>query len=416
MLRFAERIQAIGERLGKTAPKVKTVGTNLPQATSSAERFEMVDEADMTKKFTRNKDVVKISGIGAPARIRALHREVSMLRTSLPTGIWVKMASTRPDIVKALIVGPEGTPYEGGLFEFDMLCPRNYPSAPPKVDCATCAREEARPFSLNPNLYNNGYVCLSVINTWHGAKQEQWLPGKSTLLQVLISIQSMVLGTATPADNEPGGLGMPHEAYNRTIQPGTIKAALLPWLQVEELKKGVWAAEVQAYFKANAAQILDTVRGWAKDNKRIKEFSAYPMAHMEPIEDWEASSPAPVPAVSEPQASGGSHPHGDQGLEHVPLASHPISNQGATAVEAHTGDNGHQTPSFEIPDALTGTMLPSADGESSEVPPEFPPPAPPAPPAIDLIHLGPWPAKTSEKKRKTVDLLEELEKALKEYL
>ena len=56
---------------------------------------------------------------------------------------------------------------------------------------------------LNPNLYNNGKVCLSLLNTWSGSKNEKWIPGTSTMLQVLVSIQGLILN-AKPYFNEPG--------------------------------------------------------------------------------------------------------------------------------------------------------------------------------------------------------------------
>lgn len=60
---------------------------------------------------------------------------------------------------------------------------------------------------LNPNLYQCGKVCLSLLNTWTGSKSEQWTPGKSTILQVLLSIQALVLN-AKPFFNEPGYVRM----------------------------------------------------------------------------------------------------------------------------------------------------------------------------------------------------------------
>lgn len=56
---------------------------------------------------------------------------------------------------------------------------------------------------LNPNLYNCGKVCLSLLNTWAGGKNERWIPGVSTILQVLVSIQALILN-ANPYFNEPG--------------------------------------------------------------------------------------------------------------------------------------------------------------------------------------------------------------------
>jgi len=56
---------------------------------------------------------------------------------------------------------------------------------------------------LNPNLYADGKVCLSLLNTWSGSKNQKWTPGVSTMLQVLVSIQGLILN-AKPYFNEPG--------------------------------------------------------------------------------------------------------------------------------------------------------------------------------------------------------------------
>lgn len=37
---------------------------------------------------------------------------------------------------------------------------------------------------FNPNLYNCGKVCLSLLGTWSGAKGETWDPNSSSTLQV----------------------------------------------------------------------------------------------------------------------------------------------------------------------------------------------------------------------------------------
>jgi len=37
---------------------------------------------------------------------------------------------------------------------------------------------------FNPNLYNCGKVCLSLLGTWRGETGENWDPDTSTLLQV----------------------------------------------------------------------------------------------------------------------------------------------------------------------------------------------------------------------------------------
>ena len=37
---------------------------------------------------------------------------------------------------------------------------------------------------FNPNLYQDGKVCLSLLGTWEGAQGEQWNHETSTILQV----------------------------------------------------------------------------------------------------------------------------------------------------------------------------------------------------------------------------------------
>ena len=66
---------------------------------------------------------------------------------------------------KIMIAGPTGTPYAGGLFEFDCFIPLEYPHKPPLMHLRTTGGGSVR---FNPNLYNNGKVCLSLLGTWAG--------------------------------------------------------------------------------------------------------------------------------------------------------------------------------------------------------------------------------------------------------
>jgi len=51
--------------------------------------------------------------------------------------------------------------------------------------------------------HKDGKVCLSLLGTWSGAKGEMWEPAHSTMLQVIVSIQSLIL-VPQPYFNEPG--------------------------------------------------------------------------------------------------------------------------------------------------------------------------------------------------------------------
>ncbi|CAN0348610.1 unnamed protein product, partial [Hapterophycus canaliculatus] len=94
-----------------------------------------------------------------PARQRRLVRELRSLARELPlywgSTIAVRMDEEHPHLLKAMIAAPAGTPYDSGLFEFDIYCPPQYPSVPPKVNLMTTGRGRVR---FSPNLYACGNV------------------------------------------------------------------------------------------------------------------------------------------------------------------------------------------------------------------------------------------------------------------
>jgi len=153
----------------------------------------------------------------------------STLPCSLSSSIFVRSDDSQITFLKAIITGPSGTPYMGGIFEFDIVFPNNYPSVPPKVTFKTTGGGSVR---FNPNLYNCGKVCLSLLGTWSG---EPWKPNSSTILQVLVSLQSLVL-VAEPFFNEPGysdRIGMERESrnYNQNVFTNNLKYAILGQLR-----------------------------------------------------------------------------------------------------------------------------------------------------------------------------------------
>jgi hypothetical protein len=69
-----------------------------------------------THYFKRDAQQIRNS---LPGRQPKLVRQITEL-TNLPEGIFVRAMEARPDVLKALIVGPKDTPYEGGLFEYEI--------------------------------------------------------------------------------------------------------------------------------------------------------------------------------------------------------------------------------------------------------------------------------------------------------
>ena len=88
------------------------------------------------------------------------------------------------DMCSFAIEGPVGTPYEDGLFLFDVHFKDNYPKKPPLVHYISYCKGK-----LNPNLYEDGLVCLSLLGTWDGKKEETWNAKASTFLQVCAMVE-----------------------------------------------------------------------------------------------------------------------------------------------------------------------------------------------------------------------------------
>jgi ubiquitin-conjugating enzyme E2 D/E len=77
---------------------------------------------------------------------------------------------------KATIMGPEDSPYSGGLFFLNIHFPTDYPFKPPKVQFTTKI--------FHPNINANGGICLDIL-------KDQWSPAL-TISKVLLSICSLL--------------------------------------------------------------------------------------------------------------------------------------------------------------------------------------------------------------------------------
>ncbi|KAK7750270.1 hypothetical protein SLS62_007787 [Diatrype stigma] len=220
-------------------------------------------------------------------RMKRLITEVSSLSTSLPEGIYVRHGSSRLDVMKILIIGTKGTPYEYGFFEFDLFCPINYPVSPPRVRFMTTNGGTVR---FNPNLYEDGKVCLSLLGTWSG---EPWRPGQSTILQVLVSIQSMIL-CEEPWYNEPGREHHiePSMArnYNNALRAWTLNYAILPWASSVKARDNA----VQA--QHDAAEAAEKAR---KEREREREREKEREREQEHEEDVDTPPQPALPPLNE---------------------------------------------------------------------------------------------------------------------
>jgi ubiquitin-conjugating enzyme E2 D/E len=81
------------------------------------------------------------------------------------------------------IIGPEGSPYAGGLFTLSIVFPTDYPFKPPIITFKTKI--------YHPNINAHGGICLDIL-------KDQWSPALS-ISKVILSICSL-LTDANPSD------------------------------------------------------------------------------------------------------------------------------------------------------------------------------------------------------------------------
>jgi len=154
---------------------------------------------------------------------------------------------------KALIIGPKDTPYAYGYYLFEFKFPTNYPHSPPSVKFYTGDGMTR----LNPNLYKNGKVCLSVLNTWNG---EQWT-GCQTISSILLALCT-VLNDA-PLLNEPGikNTHKDFDNYNKVIAYKNIEVAICDTIKgVERISNfSMFDTIMKQHFLTNYNVILQLI-------------------------------------------------------------------------------------------------------------------------------------------------------------
>lgn len=127
----------------------------------------------------------------------------------------------------ALIIGTKDTPYEYGNFLFEFNFPENYPFSPPKVSYHTNDNNTR----FHPNLYINGYICLSILNTWAG---EKWSSCQS-LRSILITISSIL--DNMPLLYEPG-ICINHPEimkYNKIVKYKKYEVSIIHYLNIKNI-------------------------------------------------------------------------------------------------------------------------------------------------------------------------------------
>ena len=93
---------------------------------------------------------------------------------------------------EVLIVGPENTIYEGGVFRAVIDFPSDYPNNPPKMSSTSKM--------WHPNIFKNGSVCISILHppvidptNLMERMDEKWRPVLG-VREIVLSVLSMLCG------------------------------------------------------------------------------------------------------------------------------------------------------------------------------------------------------------------------------
>jgi ubiquitin-conjugating enzyme E2 D/E len=115
---------------------------------------------------------------------RRIKKELEELNLCPPTNC--SAGPVGDDLFKwqATIMGPEGSPYHGGIFFLKIEFPTDYPFKPPRINFSTPI--------YHCNINSNGSICLDIL-------KDQWSPAL-TISKVLLSICSLM---DDPNPNDP---------------------------------------------------------------------------------------------------------------------------------------------------------------------------------------------------------------------
>ncbi|XP_047317476.1 ubiquitin-conjugating enzyme E2 27 [Impatiens glandulifera] len=106
-------------------------------------------------------------------------------RDSQCSGISIKPKGDKLTHLIGTIPGPTGTPYEGGVFDIDIVLLDGYPFEPPGMKFITKV--------WHPNISSqSGAICLDIL-------KDQWSPAL-TLKTALLSVQALL---SSPQPDDP---------------------------------------------------------------------------------------------------------------------------------------------------------------------------------------------------------------------
>ena len=161
---------------------------------------------------------------------------------------------------KFMIIGPKNTPYYNGFYIFKLTFSDKYPFTPPEVIFLSTNGK----IRFHPNMYENGKVCLSILNTWTGPK---WTSLQNPI-SIIINIQSLFV--EHPYLLEPG-----HEnddinisnKFNKIINYENINFSVIN--QINNIQNDYFKQIMHNHLKNNYQYFIDLCNKHKIDDKKL---------------------------------------------------------------------------------------------------------------------------------------------------
>lgn len=215
-------------------------------------------------------------------KVKRIFNEIKELKNSIDifkkSGIYYYINDDNIDKIYIMFIGPHDTPYEKGFYFFELEYPDNYPMTPPIMRYCTQGflnNKLNKPVNIrfNPNLYVNGKVCLSMLNTWKGPG---WVP-TNTISNILVAIQALVFNEE-PLRNEPGFENSPQQDidnYNKILEFSNIKIAICDQLDKDLGNFDFFRPIIIEYIKENIDFYNNKINNMKKKEKEEVFSLAY---------------------------------------------------------------------------------------------------------------------------------------------
>lgn len=158
---------------------------HIPPTSTLSESLSMVARAVSDNEEAGNLDLAATARHITDTRaVCRLQQELIIFNRDPPENITVEPDEDNIFHWTATIYGPEGTPYEKGIFHLEMDFPYDYPFNPPHVSFLTKI--------YHCNINSSGHVCVDILS-------HQWSP-VLTVSKILLSIVSLM---ADPNPKDP---------------------------------------------------------------------------------------------------------------------------------------------------------------------------------------------------------------------